>query len=116
MLELLLKLEMSLWIEETRNNIEFLDKVLHKDFKEFGKSGKVFNKEDILKDTKCVINAIFPFEELDVKSLSEETYLITYVASRKDNNKIIKTNRSSIWIGDSENIQLIFHQGTLVNK
>ena len=114
MLEFLLKLEMSLWIEETRNNQEFLERILHKDFMEFGKSGKVFYKKDILEDTSTKINAIFPFENLNVKNISEKTYLITYVASNKVNNKIIKTNRSSIWIGDTDVIQMIFHQGTLV--
>ena len=114
MLEFLLKLEMSLWIEETRNNKEFLDKVLHEDFMEYGKSGKVFYKKDILEDTNTVINAVFPFENLKVKNISDNTYLITYVVTIKENNELIKTNRSSIWIGDSEFIQLIFHQGTLV--
>ncbi len=114
MLEFLLKLEMSLWIEETRNNKEFLDKILHIEFMEFGKSGKVFYKKDILEDTSTKINAVFPFDNLNVKNISENTYLITYVAKNKSNDKVIETNRSSIWIGDSENIQMIFHQGTLV--
>ena len=114
MLEFLLKLEMSLWIEETRNNIEFLNKILHNDFMEFGKSGKVFYKKDIIDNIDDNINAIFPFENLKVKNIGEKTYLITYVATNKFKNKSIKTNRSSIWIGDSENIQMIFHQGTLV--
>ena len=87
MLEFLLKLEMSLWIEETRNNREFLDKILHKDFMEFGKSGKVFNKKDILEDTSTKINPIFPFENLNIKNISENTYLITYVALNKIKNK-----------------------------
>ena len=113
MLEFLLKLEMSLWIEETRNNREFLDKILHNDFLEYGKSGRVFNKEDILNNTSDEINAVFPFKNMNIKDIGEKTYLITYLAATKVKNKIIKSNRSSIWIGDSDNIQMIFHQGTI---
>lgn len=81
---------------------------------EFGKSGKVFNKNDVLEDVSTKINAIFPFKNLKVKNISDNTYLITYVALNNFNKKTIKTNRSSIWIGDSDFIQIIFHQGTLV--
>ena len=113
MLELLLKLEMSLWINETRFNGEYLDKVLHPEFKEFGRSGKTYNKIDIISSKEDDIKAIFPFEKLEVKQLDKTAFLITYVSVIKDNDKLIKSNRSSIWVGETS-FQMIFHQGTAI--
>ena len=113
MLELLLKLEMSLWINETRFNGEYLDKVLHPEFKEFGRSGKTYNKIDIISSKEEDIKALFPFEKLEVKQLDKTAFLITYVSVIKDNDKLIKSNRSSIWVGETS-FQMIFHQGTAI--
>ena len=115
MIELLLKLEMSLWINETRNNPGYLDRILHNDFQEFAKSGRIYSKNDILKNSNFNIEAVFPFKKLNVKQIDEQTFLITYQAELVENERTIVSNRSSIWIGN-KNFQLIFHQGTLVNE
>lgn len=111
-IELLLKLEMSLWINETRGSYEYLDKVLHKDFKEFGMSGAVYLKQDILNDLDVNLEVSFPFKNLDVKQIGEQSFLITYQAEYTKNSKSILSNRASIWVG-KESFQLLFHQGTL---
>ena len=116
MIQFILKLEKSLWVEETRYNKEYLDKILHKEFMEFGKSGKVFSKQDILNDTEGEINAVFPFENFQVKTLDSNTFLVTYQVKTKQNDIVVYTNRSSIWVGENRNIQMIFHQGTIFNK
>ncbi len=112
MIELLLKLEMSLWINETRNSYEYLDKVLHSDFLEFGTSGNIYRKSDILNDLNLNITAKFPFKNLEVKQIDEKSILVTYQAEVLDKGVIVKTNRSSIWVG-KDSFQLLFHQGTL---
>lgn len=114
MIELLLKLEMSLWVNETRNSKEFLEGVLHPDFKEFGRSGNIYNKQDIIDSTDLDINAIFPFKNLTVKDINDTTFLVTYQSALNKNNEIIKSNRSSIWILTEEGLKLLFHQGTPV--
>ncbi len=114
MLELLLKLEMSLWIEETRNNKEYLNRILHPKFKEFGQSGKVYNKKDIIESKEVTLNVNFPFQNVDIKDLNNN-YLITYQIERIIDNKITTSNRSSIWTCNNESCQLIFHQGTKQN-
>ena len=112
MIELLLKLEMSLWIEETRNNQEYMTKVLHNDFIEYGRSGKRYDKIDILSHCDLEINAVFPFPNLSVKEINDNTYLITYQSVLLNGDKIEKSNRSSIWIEQDGTFQLIHHQGT----
>lgn len=112
MIEMLLKLEMSLWIKETRGSYEYLNQVLHNDFVEFGKCGKIYQKKDILKDLDVNIDAIFPFKHLNVKQIGESSFLLTYQAEVYENGASIKSNRSSIWVG-IDDFQLLFHQGTL---
>ncbi len=112
MIELLLKLEMSLWINETRNNFEYMNNILHNDFKEFGKNGKVYSKKDILDDLNLDLEVDFPFENLNVKQVDKITFLITYTCKIKHGSEIIKSNRSSLWLGE-DRFQLLFHQGTL---
>lgn len=112
MIEFLLKLEMSLWINETRNSYEYMDSILHPDFLEFGRSGKRYNKEDILKHINLDINAKFPFKDLNVKSISDTTYLITYQSVLIKEGMEEVSNRSSIWVLTEDNFKLLFHQGT----
>ena len=112
MIELLLKLEMSLWINETRGNYEYMNHVLHPDFIEFGRSGKTYIKEDILKDMEVDIKAVFPFPNLAVKQIEETTYLVTYISVLDRSGKKEYSNRSSIWIANEDQFKLIHHQGT----
>ena len=110
MLELLLKLEMSLWIETTRNNVEYMERILHPDFKEFGQSGKIYCKKDILKNCQTVIDCEFPFIGFDVKQLSDGLFLMTYTIMYNGE----RSNRSSVWMVKNDLYQLYFHQGTKV--
>lgn len=92
---------------ENRSNSKILN-ILHPDFKEFGKSGKVFYKTDIKQvqldeDDYRISN----FEEY---TLSEDCILCTYTLVNTTNNTI--TNRSSIWKYYENDWKLLFHQGT----
>lgn len=113
MIELLLKLEMSLWINETRGNFTYMNQVLHPEFLEYGKSGRVYNKEEILKDMDVQINSVFPFPNLNVKQVDDNTYLVTYQSVLQNGATREICNRSSIWISNGEKLQIIHHQGTL---
>jgi hypothetical protein len=44
------RLEESLWHAETRFDRDYMNKVLAPDFLEFGRSGRVHRREDILED------------------------------------------------------------------
>lgn len=112
MIELLLKLEMSLWINETRGNIDYMNKILHPDFLEFGRSGKTYTKKDILNNIEVDINAKFPFPNLDVKQIDDSTFLVRYQSVLIHEKELEKSNRSSIWITNGEQLQIIHHQGT----
>lgn len=112
MIEMLLKLEMSLWVNETRNNYEYMNHILHDDFIEFGRSGKKYTKQDVLNSLDNDIICKFPFNDLNIKELNENTYLLTYqsVLLKIGNEEI--SNRSSVWLAQDGIYKLIFHQGT----
>jgi len=109
--------ETSLHKQEVRNNPDVVSRIVADDFKEFGKSGGVADKQDVLNG--------LPAEEVDLevdvtnfetKQLSETVVLVTYTASMLDNDNVttVTTNRSSIWVFSDNQWQMVFHQGTKV--
>lgn len=114
MVKLLLKLEMSLWINETRNNEEYLEKVIHPTFYEIGQSGKLYFKADITSQVNLNLNTSFPFENISIKEINTGTYLISYKVNYTLNGIQKSSYRTSIWLNNKDEYQLLFHQGTVL--
>ena len=104
-------LEESLWREETRFNKGYMDKLLAKDFFEFGRSGKIYSRSDCLEIERQPIIAKLPFEKFCLHRVSKSTVLVTYI-SEVMYGSVQRANRSSLWVKDSEGWKLRFHQGT----
>lgn len=85
---------------------------LHSDFKEFGKSGKVYYKEDILNVELDAFD--FKIYNFNQYKLAEDCFLCTYKLLNENNH--IVTNRSSIWKYEDNDWKLRFHQGTEVRE
>ena len=106
------KLEEKLLSPEVRNSEEDLNRLLADDFLEYGKSGSVYTKKNViealLQEEDNIIITLFDFE---VKLLAENVILALY-KTKTSNSKVVL--RSSIW---KKHItlgwQIIFHQGTL---
>ncbi|WP_210133724.1 DUF4440 domain-containing protein [Staphylococcus sp. GDY8P131P] len=92
---------------ENRSKNKILD-ILHPNFKEFGKSGKVYYKTDI-KQTQ-LDNDNYKISNFEEYILSEDCILCTYTLLNTTNNTL--TNRSSIWKYYEDDWKLLFHQGT----
>ena len=81
---------------------------LHHDFREFGASGRVWNRDSIAE-------ALAPGEELPaVSDLSARlvaggAVLVTY---RAEGQRAGASLRSSLWVRDAQGWRLLFHQGT----
>jgi len=112
MLEYLLKLEMSFYLKETLSNPIYMKQLLHDDFIKVGSCGSTFTKEDFMDYKDAEVYAQFPFTNLAIKELTDGTFLITYGAAYKYGEEIKNTKRSSLWICDGANCQMIYHQGT----
>lgn len=110
----LYKLEESLWIPETRFDNEYMNKVLADDFFEFGRSGKIYSKEETLSASMQDINITLPLKNFSIKFITDNVALVTYI-SEVLYEELEIGNRSSLWVkDDNNNWRLQFHQGTVV--
>lgn len=108
-------LETSLHKKEVRNSREQVNLLLADDFMEFGKSGKVYRKQDTLDGLESEqIDLEIEVLDFSAKELATDVVLVIYKASGLDTDNITKVtvNRSSIWINRDDRWQMVFHQGT----
>ncbi|MEQ4627154.1 MULTISPECIES: nuclear transport factor 2 family protein [Providencia] len=114
--EHLITLEKKLHHYSNRDNLEFLENVLHQAFLEFCRSGVSADKTETLLALTQANNLLeIHSENFQCAQIDANTVLITYLSFQLDNGiRIKQTLRSSIWIKNQHNQwQLRFHQGTL---
>jgi len=106
------QLERQLWAFESRYNVELMDSLLAPDFVEFGRSGKVYTRKELLTngEGKRTFNALI--HQYDVRLLAPAIALATYVSELQAGGVTERANRSSIWDRTSGDWKLRFHQGT----
>ena len=120
-LETLIKnLEEKLLNADTRNSKEELKELLADDFVEFGSSGRVWNKKDIIADLMNENSEgeySLTTDDFKVILFSPDVVMATYLCYRKNlSGDILRTTlRSSIWKLNDGNWQIYFHQGTLTD-
>lgn len=106
----ILKLEKSLFKHEYMSNVDYLKNVIDEKYLEVGKSGRKFNRSDVindlsvLKEDRQIIIYNFSCEQID-----KDTYLVHYITKDGENN----IYRTSIWKKEDENLKIIFHQASL---
>ena len=110
--EILQRLEEELWREETRFDIPYMEQVMAEDFFEFGRSGRVYNRDDILAAPRQPLDAVLPLPDFDVRPLAEDVALVTYNSVITYDGILEKGRRSSIWTRTSTGWKIRFHQGT----
>ncbi|WP_273803222.1 nuclear transport factor 2 family protein [Providencia rettgeri] len=110
----LIELEKKLYFSANRQNIDFLQNILHPDFFEFSRSGGTTDKPDTLASLIDETPKTIYSDGYHCTLLSESTVLMTYMSFElHQGEKTRQTNRSSIWLKNSANQwQLRFHQGT----
>ncbi len=109
------ELEESLWIAETRFDRGYMDRILAPDFFEFGRSGRIYMREDTLSAPPQKINAVLPLKDFKVHMISDGVVLVTYTGEVVSGN-LLTSNRSSLWLKTPGGWQLRFHQGTPVTQ
>ena len=107
-------LEQSLWRAETRFDIKLMDQIFSADFFEFGRSGRVYGRQECLNVESQPIDARLPLENLRVRLISPDVAQVTYVSSVTYDGIEELANRSSIWTRAGNGWQLRFHQGTAI--
>jgi len=112
LLQTLFELEQRLLSQTTRGNTEDISRLIADDFTEFGASGGVWSKTDLIQQLPCQPFIQRTISEFAVKPLSGDTALVTYRCHTNAGNSL----RSSIWRKQEEQWQMVFHQGTLYSE
>lgn len=102
------KLELSHLNPETRHSVKKLENLLADDFVEFGSSGKIYHKNDILKWLPLESPRQFIIEDFSALILAEDIVLATY----KLKSESVSSLRSSLWKFNGNEWKMVFHQGT----
>ena len=108
-------LEEELLQPEARRSTERLSALLADDFMEFGSSGRVYNKEQVIAALSTETPTKHTLTDFESKMLSDNVALVKYRAARRSKAAASpeQTLRSSIWRRSNGQWQMVFHQGTL---
>lgn len=111
--EVLRACEQKLCEVSTRKNAAVVSSMLAEDFQEFGSSGQVYSKDQVIAALQSESALQITMESFRAKLLTDEVALVTYRARKNDHKKsTAESLRSSIWIFQSGGWRMIFHQGT----
>lgn len=110
--DLLERLEEELWREETRFDNRRMSEVIASDFLEFGRSGRVYKREDSLAVPRGPIDAVFPLPDFRARLLHQDVAQVTYNSAGTYDGVVQHARRSSIWSRTPNGWVLRFHQGT----
>lgn len=101
------KLEESLWLRSTRFDNAYMRGILADDFREFGQSGRHYDRSACLAMPEQDIDVVLPLPCFAVREIAPGVALVTYVTGGAT-----PANRSSLWTRDGSGWKLRFHQGT----
>ena len=103
-------LELDLADPEVRKNTARLGEIIADDFEEFGSSGKVYCKDDIISSLSSAESTEYELENFVFAKLSEDCILVKYGSNETGRVAL----RSSIWRKTAGRWQIFHHQATVV--
>ena len=108
------ELEEQLFDSVVRKNYEMVSSRLADDFREFGSSGRIFTKEEILAQLANERGIEISAVDFQAKAIARDAVLVTYRAVQVDpvSGTSAASLRSSIWVWRGARWQMLFHQGT----
>ena len=106
------RLEEELWRAETRFDERRMREIIAPDFLEFGRSGRVYRREDSLAFPRRTIRAVLPLPDFEARLLHPDIAQVTYNSAVTYDGAVQRARRSSIWSRTSNGWALRFHRGT----
>ena len=103
-----------LWRADVRFDLKRMDELLAPDFFEFGRSGCVYQRTDIMDVPAQPIDAKLPLMDFKARWLASNLAQVTYVSAVTYGGVEELANRSSLWSRQEHGWQLRFHQGTAI--
>ena len=112
--EQILKLEERLLQPDVRHTPQEISELLADEFIEFGSSGRVYNKQQVIESLQNESGEQIFIKNFKTGNLAPKIMLATYIAVKKNENegKTISSLRSSVWKLSDNQWRLVFHQGT----
>ncbi len=110
--KLLTHLEEAMWQENARFDQTFQEQRFAADFFEFGRSGRLYTREQSIRVNLQPIHAVLPLPNLAIRLLGKNTAQVTYNSQVKYDGIIEYSRRSSIWSRTGSGWVMRFHQGT----
>lgn len=104
-------LEEGLW-RETRADPEWMNRILHTDFAEVGRSGRTYDRQQAIETTDYPFGIDLPLQDFEMELIDEDVALVRYVSREKGNGERSPAHRTSVWVNTNEGWRLRFHQGT----
>src|SRR5262245_17462816 len=108
----LTRLEEAMWIAATRFDAAFQRERFAPDFFEFGRSGRVYAREQVIVSGGDEIKARLPLDGMQARLLDGATVQITYNSHVEYDGVVEHARRSSIWTRTAHGWVMRFHQGT----
>ena len=108
----LTELEEAMWRAETRFDPAFQEQRFAADFVEFGRSGRVYQRSDIIRQSGQAIAAKLPLPNMEIRMIDTCTALVTYDSEVVCDGVVERAHRSSIWSRTARGWVMRFHQGT----
>ncbi|MDZ8184671.1 MAG: DUF4440 domain-containing protein [Nostoc sp. ChiSLP02] len=119
-LEEFFHLEERLLQPDIRKSAKEVTELLADEFIEFGSSGRIFDKQQIIKSLQneptepAIQRSITEFKTL---VLATGAVLVTYrLIRQKSGEQPVYSLRSSIWKSIGDRWKMVFHQGTLIKE
>jgi hypothetical protein len=110
---LILDLEASLLKPDVRSDHQRLNTLLADDFVEFGATGQVWTKPEIVAAMEGEISVVRVIDDFVLRHLASDVALATYLCHHTfPGGSGYSSRRSSIWREGADGWQMVFHQGT----
>lgn len=112
--ETIYELETSLLKPEVRSSHEQLNNLLSDDFREFGSSGLVYTKQNVLERLSSNTDkVVYTLSDFKVVALSEDIIMANFKTDRIINDiDKVSSLRTSLWRKEDGSWRMFFHQGT----
>ena len=111
----LIALERSLHDPKVRADASQLDRLIADDFVETGATGVTFGKALVMTRLPQEQGISFDGENFSVRMLAPTVGLVTYKSTKRAEDSVRHSKRSSVWALRDGRWQMVYHQGTLVS-
>ena len=110
---ILREFEASLLTNAVRKDRARVSGMLEDEFREFGRSGTVYTKAEVLNFLGAEEESLIAMEEFACQPVADGVALVTYRTERTEpGGETVRALRSSLWVWREERWQMVFHQGT----